>query len=150
VKNRDTLTSCVAATIAGVIGAMGHLMWYASMFSGGSGNRDRESSNPFVGLAMLIFAPIAASLIQLAISRSREFVADHDGAKIAGSPDGLINALRKLESAAKVIPFHGGSPAFNNMFIVSPLTAENFSNLFRTHPSTEERIARLTELRGKI
>ncbi len=140
VKNRDTLISCVAATIAGAISFLGHM---AFMFGGGN---QREGGNPFVGLLMLILAPIAAMLIQMAISRSREFVADAEGARIAGTPHGLIGALRKLESVSKRIPMQNEMPAQNHMFIVQPLSAEGFAGLFSTHPATEKRIARLMEL----
>lgn len=143
VKNRDTLISCVAATIAGAISYLGYMAFW---FGGASGN-NREGGNPLVGLLMLILAPIAAALIQMAISRSREFVADADGAHIAGTPHGLISALRKLDATARRIPLANETPAQNHMFIVQPLSgASGLSKLFSTHPPTAQRIARLQEL----
>lgn len=142
VKNRDTLISTVAATIAG---ALNMLAWVV-MLGGGGGNR--EGGNPLVMLALLIFAPIAAGLIQMAISRSREFVADHDGAVIAGTPHGLISALQKLEAMNQRIPMANETPTQNHMFIVQPLSAGagGLTKLFSTHPPTQERVAKLREL----
>jgi heat shock protein HtpX len=137
VKNRDTLISTVAAIIAGAISYLG---WMALWFGG----RDRE--NVLVALLMLILAPIAAALIQMAISRSREYVADADGARIAGTPNGLIAALQKLESVNRRVPMGNQMPSQNHMFIVQPLTGGGMSKLFSTHPSTEDRIAKLREL----
>ena len=140
VKNRDTLISCVAATIAGTLS---YLAWMMMWFGGG----DSRGGNPLVGLLMVILAPIAAMLIQMAISRSREFVADADGAAIAGTPHGLINALQKLDATARRIPLHDGHlDAQNHMFIVQPFTGKTLARLFATHPATEQRIAKLREL----
>jgi len=142
VKNRDTLISCVAATIAGAISFLG----YMAFWFGGGGDR-RGGSNPLVGLLMLILAPIAAGLIQMAISRSREFVADADAAQIAGTPHGLIGALRKLDATARRIPLHNEMPSQNHMFIVQPLSGGGgLSRLFSTHPSMADRVARLQAL----
>ncbi|MCC7145479.1 MAG: zinc metalloprotease HtpX [Phycisphaeraceae bacterium] len=141
VKNRDTLISAVAATIAGALNYLG----YMAFWFGGGGN-NREGGHPLVGLLLLIFAPIAAVIIQLAISRSREFVADADAARLAGTPHGLIGALRKLDAMAKRIPLEGEMPSQSHMFIVQPLCATGgLTRLFATHPSTERRIARLME-----
>ncbi len=139
VKNRDTLTSTVAATIAGAINMLG----YVFMFGGRN-----ENANPLVAIAFIILAPIAAAVIQMAISRSREFIADHDGAEIAGTPAGLIGALQKLEATAQRIPLRNENPAQNHMFIVQPLAGvgKGLGNLFRTHPPTEQRIAKLREM----
>ncbi len=138
VKNRDTLISTVAATIAGAISYLG---W---MFMLGGRNRD---VHPALALLFVILAPIAAALIQMAISRSREFVADADGARIAGTPMGLIGALQKLDAVARRVPLDNEMPAQNHMFIVQPLTgAGGLAKLFSTHPPTEARIARLREL----
>lgn len=140
VKNRDTLISTVSAVIAGAISFLG----YMALFTGGG---NREGGNPLVGLLMFILAPIAAAMIQMAISRSREFVADADGARIAGTPHGLIGALQKLEATAKRVPMQNETPAFNHMFIVQPLSAgAAMSKLFSTHPSTADRVAKLREL----
>lgn len=143
IKNRDTLTSTIAATIAGGVTYLTHMMFYMGV---GGGNDRENNVNPIVMLLTLILAPIAAGLIQMAISRSREYVADADGARIAGSPRGLIGALRKLDAAARGIPLEGEIPAQNHMFIVQPLSAEGMAGLFSTHPATEERIRRLEAL----
>ena len=136
VKNRDTLISCVAAMIAGAISYLGFMV----MIFGG---RD----NFLAGLALAILAPVAAGLIQMAISRSREYVADADGAAIAGTPYGLISALQKLDATARGIPLHDGrQDSKNHMFIVQPFTGESFAKLFSTHPSTEDRVGKLQGL----
>ncbi|MAX26404.1 MAG: protease HtpX [Phycisphaeraceae bacterium] len=141
VKNRDTLTCCVVATLAGVITMVANMAQWALIF-GGFGGNDRNG-NALGQLLMIILAPIAAVMIQMAVSRSREFVADHDGAKIAGTPYGLISALQKLESVSSQMPLHGADPSQNHMFIVSPAIGKSIAGLFRTHPRTEERIAKL-------
>jgi heat shock protein HtpX len=115
------------------------------MFGGGSRN-DREGSNPLAMIATIIFAPMAAMLVQAAISRSREFDADAGGAKIAGSPYGLMNALRKLEMGSKQIPLDA-NPATSHMFIVKPFSAGGLVSMFSTHPPTEKRIEALMNLR---
>ena len=139
VKNRDTLISTVAATIAGALSYLGWIF----IFSGGGG----RNVHPLVMLLIVILAPIAAAIIQMAISRSREFVADADGARIAGSPNGLISALQKLEATAKRVPMEHETPAQNHMFIVKPMSArETLSSLFSTHPKTEQRVAELRKL----
>ncbi len=140
VKNRDTLISTVAAVIAG---SLSYLAWMGLWFGGGN----REGGNPLLMIALIILAPIAAAIIQMAISRSREFVADADGAAIAGTPAGLISALQKLETYSKRAPLHDGQlDAMNQMFIVKPLSADSMAGLFSTHPKTEQRIAKLREL----
>lgn len=140
IKNRDTLISTVAATIAGAISYLG---WMAMWFGGGN---NREGGNPLLALLLVILAPIAAALIQMAISRSREYVADAEGARIAGTPWGLINALRKLDAMSRRIPLAHENPSQNHMFIVQPFSGASFSKLFSTHPATEDRIAKLEEL----
>jgi heat shock protein HtpX len=145
VKHRDILISSVAATVAAAIMMVARMAQFATFFGGGSRN-DREGSNPFALLATIIVAPIAAMLVQAAISRSREFDADAGGAKIAGNPYGLADALRKLESASKQIPLDA-NPATAHMFIIKPFSAGGLMNMFSTHPPTEERIARLMNLR---
>jgi heat shock protein HtpX len=139
VKNRDTLISTVAATVAGALNYLGWMF----MFSGGE--RDR-AVHPLAGVLLVLLAPIAALLVQMAISRSREFVADADGAAIVGTPAGLISALRKLDAVAKRIPMENEMPAQNHMFIVAPLTGASMARLFSTHPPTEARIRKLQEL----
>ncbi len=138
VKNRDTLTSTVAATIAGAISALGWVFMF--------GGRSRDV-NPLLALLFVVLAPIAAGIIQMAISRSREYVADADGAAIAGTPHGLISALQKLEATARRVPMDNQMPTQNHMFIVQPFAGGRaLAGLFRTHPSTADRVAKLREL----
>ena len=139
IRNRDMLLQTVTATFAGAIG-------YAAQFAMFFGGRDEDGNhNPFAGILMAIFGSIAAGLIQMAISRQREFKADAVGAEIAGRPHGLANALRRLESASRQIPMQV-APAAAPLAIVNPLAAfrgKSLMNLFSTHPATEERVARL-------
>jgi heat shock protein HtpX len=141
VKNRDTLISTVAAVIAGAISALA----YMGLWMGGGGN-NREGGHPLAALLMVFLAPLAAALIQMAVSRSREFVADADGARIAGTPMGLINALRKLEAYSQRIPMETPMPTQNHMFIVEPFAGASIAKLFATHPPTEDRVRKLMEL----
>jgi heat shock protein HtpX len=145
VKHRDILISSVAATVAAAIMMVARMAQFAALFGGG-GRNDREGSNPFALLATIIFAPIAAMLVQAAISRSREFAADAGGAKIAGNPYGLADALRKLETASKQVPMDA-NPATAHMFIIKPFSASGLMNMFSTHPPTEQRIQALMNLR---
>lgn len=140
IKNRDTLTSTVAATISGVLATLAQFAFY---FGAGS---NREGGNPFMGLIALLIGMFGAALIKAMISRSREYVADHDGALIAGSPHGLIGALRKLEAVGRRVPLVQPNPAQNNLFIVEPLAGGGLTNLFATHPPTERRVAELMKL----
>jgi heat shock protein HtpX len=140
VKHRDILISSIAATLAAVIMMLSRF----AMFFGG-GRNDREGSNPIALLATIILAPIAAMLIQAAISRSREYDADAGGAAIAGRPEGLVNALRKIESASKMVPLDA-NPATAHMFIVKPFSAQALLGLFSTHPPTEKRIEALLQV----
>jgi heat shock protein HtpX len=141
IKNRDTLISTIAATLAGAITMIAHFAQFAAIFGGG--DRDREGGGSAIGLlAMAILAPFAAMLLQLAVSRSREYVADRTGAEICGRPLSLADALRKLETAAERRPMHA-EPATAHMFIVNPLRGQAFAALFSTHPPMAERIARL-------
>ncbi len=145
VKHRDILISSVAATIAAAIMMMARMAQFAALFGGGSRD-DRQGSNPIALLATIIFAPLAAMLIQAWISRAREFVADAGGARIAGSPHGLINALRKLESGSRQIPLDA-NPATAHMFIIKPFSAGGLLSMFSTHPPTEQRIQALMNIR---
>ncbi|MCU1382118.1 MAG: htpX [Acidobacteria bacterium] len=142
VKHRDILISSVAATLAAAIMMISRF----AMFFGGGSRDDREGSNPFALIATIILAPIAAMLIQAAISRSREFDADAGGAAIAGSPNGLVSALRKIEVAAKQIPLDA-NPATAHMFIIKPFSASSLLGLFSTHPPTADRIQALLQQR---
>ncbi len=138
VKNRDILISSVAATIAAAIMMSSRMM----MFFGGGRDDDRGGSNPLALLAMMILAPLAAMLIQAAISRSREFAADAGGAAIAGTPYGLADALRKIDAISRRVPLDA-NPATAHMFIVKPFSGRGLMSLFSTHPPTEARIQAL-------
>jgi len=143
VLHRDILTSSIAATLAA---AITHLAYMAMWFGGG--RRDDREGSPWGGLLMVLLAPLAAGLIQMAISRSREYDADAASAKYTGSPDGLINGLRRLEQGIERVPMNDASPATAHMFILSPFRGGGMTRLFSTHPSTEDRIARLEAMRG--
>jgi heat shock protein HtpX len=143
VKNRDTLTMTIAATLAGVITYLAHMAQWAAIFGGGRRDDEEGSGGGVFGaLLMAILAPIAAMLIQLAISRAREFQADASGAQLAGRPWGLAKALEKLEVASRMAPMDA-TPATAHLFIVNPLRGEGLATLFSTHPPIQERIARL-------
>ena len=141
VKNRDILTSSVVATIASAISSLAYMaMWF------GGGSRDGERGNPLAGIVAIIVAPLAASLIQMAISRSREFQADLDGARTVQDPEALASALAKLQMGAQRIPMEV-SQSTAHLYIVNPFSARQMAGLFSTHPPTEERIARLRSMR---
>lgn len=145
IKNRDILIGTIAATLVGTITLIARMAGWAAMFSGG--NRDnRGGSNIFYELALIIIAPIAAMLIQMAISPSREYLADEGGAQISGKPMGLANALNKLSQANKMLPMENAGTSSAHMFIVNPLSGKSMMKLFSTHPPIEERIARLKEI----
>jgi heat shock protein HtpX len=146
VKHRDILISSVAATIAAAIMLAARMAMYAGMFGGygGQGDGRDRGNNPIALLAMMILAPLAAMLIQAAISRSREFAADNGGAGIAGNPYGLADALRKIEAVARRVPLDA-NPATAHMFIIKPFSGAGLLSLFSTHPPTEARIRALLE-----
>jgi len=146
VKNRDILISSIAATLAGAISYLAQMAQWAAIFGGGSRDREEGGSNIFSLLFMMIVAPLAAMLIQMAVSRSREYMADAGGAKISGDPLALASALRKLHMGAQNIPMQVSDATASStahMFIVNPLSAGGLAKLFSTHPAMEERIARL-------
>jgi len=146
VKHRDILISSIAATLAGAISYLAYMAQWAAIFGGGSRDREEGGSNIFSLLFMMIVAPLAAMLIQMAVSRSREYMADEGGAKVSGDPLALASALRKLEMGAQNIPLQVSDATANStahMFIVNPLTGAGLAKLFSTHPPMEERIARL-------
>ncbi len=147
VKNRDTLTQAVAGTVAGAITFLGRLLSLGALY-GPVTRDDRRGVNPFGLLFLIVLAPLSAMLIQLAISRTREFAADLGSAEITGNPSALAQALEKLETAGRQIPMHG-NPAMSPLLIVNPMSVEGLQSLFRTHPSTEERIQRLLALAQK-
>lgn len=146
IKNRDILISTIAATVAGAISYLSQMAYFASLF-GGSRDNERDS-NPIVLLVMMIVAPIAAMIIQMAISRSREYGADNVGSGIAGNPMHLAEALRKLEYYNKRIPMAVPNQATAHMFIVNPLSGGSFLKLFSTHPPIEDRIRKLEAMAG--
>jgi heat shock protein HtpX len=144
VKNRDILISSIAATIAGAIFMLARMAQWAAIFGGGS--RDRDNNNSAIGLiAIAIMAPIAAMIIQMAISRSREFEADASGARISHDPMALANALKKLVAGVKRSPIDA-NPTTAHMFIVSPFSGKSLMTLFSTHPPMEERVKRLEKM----
>lgn len=142
IKNRDILISTIAATLVGSITYIAHMAGWVMMF--GRGN-DRDGAG-LGGLVMLILSPIIAMLLQMAISRSREFMADAGGAKISGNPMGLATALEKISRGNQIKPVNHASPSSAHMFIINPLTGGGLAKLFSTHPPTEERIKRLKEI----
>ena len=145
IKHRDILTQTVVATVAGAISMLAQMAQWAMLFGGGRRDDD-EGGSPIAALVMMIVAPIAAMLVQMAISRTREYEADKGGATIAGNPYGLANALLKLERGAQVVPLHDAKPATAHMFIVNPLTGGGLMKLFSTHPPIAERVKRLKEM----
>jgi heat shock protein HtpX len=147
VKNRDILISSIAATIAGIIMWVSNMARFAMMFGGGSRDREDEGGGALAGLVTMIVAPIAAMLIQMWISRTREYEADRSGAEMAGTPHGLASALQKLDGYSKRLPMEA-SPSTAHMFIVHPFSGGGLMNLFSTHPPIPKRIERL--LGGQI
>lgn len=147
IKDRDILISSIAATLAGAIVMLANMAKWGAVF-GGLGNRDDEGERGgIIGLlVMAILAPIAAMIIQMAVSRSREYLADSEGARVSGSPLGLAGALEKLSRASQAVPMDA-NPSTAHMFIVNPLTSRSLMNLFSTHPPVEERVARLRSMR---
>jgi heat shock protein HtpX len=140
VKHRDILIGTIAATVAGAVSYLAHMAQWAMIFGGRSD--DDEGGSPVAALVMMIVGPIAAMLIQMAISRSREYAADEGGARLAGNPRYLASALKKLDMTSRQIPMDA-QPATAHMFIVNPLSGGGLLKLFSTHPPVEERIARL-------
>ena len=146
IKNKDMLVGSIAATLAGAIVMLAHMAQWAAIFGGGRRDDNEEGGGTIGLIAMAIFAPLAATIIQMAISRSREYLADAGGAKISGKPYSLASALEKLSRASVAIPMDA-NPSTAHMFIVNPLTGRSLMNLFSTHPPVEERIARLRSMR---
>lgn len=146
VKNRDTLTMTITATIAGALSTLAHF----AMFLGPRGDGQSRSAGPITALAMMILAPLAAMLVQMAISRTREYAADEGGADISGDPAALADALEKIDAAAHLMPnaVAEDNPGTAHLFIVNPLSGRALDNLFATHPATENRIAALMKMAG--
>ncbi len=146
VKNRDILIGSIAATLAGVVMMLASMARFAAIFGFGGSDDDDGGGNIFVLILMSILAPLAAMLIQMAISRSREYLADETGARLAGNPRSLASALEKLAYGSQRIPMQQASPAAAHMFIVNPLSGGGFTRWFSTHPPVEERVRRLRAL----
>jgi heat shock protein HtpX len=148
VKNRDILVSTIAATFAGAISMLGSMLQWGAILAG-HGN-DKEGHGSLVGsLVMAIIAPLAAMMIQMAISRSREYLADESGARISGRPRALASALRKIHNVSRMLPMEEARPATAHLFIVTPLTGGSLLKLFSTHPPMEERIERLEAIASR-
>ncbi|MBI3076138.1 MAG: M48 family metalloprotease, partial [Deltaproteobacteria bacterium] len=151
VRHRDILISSIAATLAGAVMYLAHMAQWAAFFGGGRASEDEEGGGGGGGilglLVMAIVAPLAATLIQMAISRSREYLADEGGARLTTDPEALASALEKLEYASKQVPLEGANPASAHLFIVNPLTGGSFLSLFSTHPPMGERVRRLRAMR---
>ncbi|MEM2944044.1 MAG: zinc metalloprotease HtpX [Methanomassiliicoccales archaeon] len=147
IKDRDILVMSIAATLAGAISFAARSFWYSMIFGGG---QRRDSSAAVIALIVAITAPIAALLIQLAISRSREYLADEEGALIIGRPMSLARALEKLDAYNKRKPIEFGNPASSSIWIVNPFGSSGFSRLFSTHPPIPERIKRLKQMASKM
>lgn len=147
IKNRDILVSTIAACVTGVITYAAHAVGFLGL--GGRSDEDGHHASPMAGIAMMLIAPLAATLIQLGISRSREYLADETGAAISGDPLALASALARLDQAAAVVPSEAAQPAAASLFIVNPFTGgERMARLFSTHPATAERIERLEAIAG--
>lgn len=145
IKNKDMMIGSIAATIAGAVMVLAGMARWAAIFGFGGG--DDDEGGGIVGLILMsILAPIAAMLIQMAISRSREYLADEGGARISGKPEGLANALEKLSRASQAMPMRA-NPSSAHLFIVNPLTAKSFAALFSTHPPVEKRVERLRNMK---
>jgi heat shock protein HtpX len=147
IRNRDTLTQAVVGTLAGTITFVGRMLTFGGLYYPASRD-DRRGNNPFGLVFLLVLAPLSAMLIQLGISRTREFSADEGSAQITGKPMALASALQKLDTVGRQIPMNG-NPALSPLLIINPLSIEGLQTLFRTHPSTEARIERLQQLAGK-
>jgi heat shock protein HtpX len=149
IKNKDMLIGSIAATLAGAIVMLANMAQWAAIFGGASRNNEEEGGSNIVSLILMaVLAPLAATLIQMAISLSREYLADEGGAKISGNPYGLAGALEKLSRASQAMPMDA-NPSTAHLFIVNPLTGRAFMNLFSTHPPIEERVARLRSMRPR-
>jgi heat shock protein HtpX len=142
IKNRDTLIMAVAATFAGALSMLANAAMFQSLLGGGQSD-DEEGGHPLAGLLGVLIAPIAATLVQMSISRAREFVADESAARFTGQPLALASALRKIEAWSHEIPMHSGSPATAHLYIQNPFSMGGIGRLFSTHPSTDDRVARL-------
>jgi heat shock protein HtpX len=143
IRHRDTLIMAVAATFAGALSMLANAAMFGSLLGGNQSSEDEEGGNALAGLLGVILAPIAATLVQMSLSRAREFMADEAAARYTGAPLALASALRKIETWSREIPMRAGSPATAHLFIHNPFSVESLASLFSTHPSTEQRVARL-------
>jgi heat shock protein HtpX len=143
IKHRDTLIMAIAATFAGALSMLANAAMFGSLFGGNQSSEDEEGGRPLTGLLGVLIAPIVATLVQMSISRAREFMADEAAARFTGTPLALASALRKIEAWSREIPMQAGSPATAHLFIYNPFTVEGLASLFSTHPPTERRVARL-------
>ena len=149
VKNRDILIGTIAATLAGAVMMLARFAQFAAIFGGGSRDRDDEGGGLAGMLVLAILAPLGAMLVQMAVSRSREYLADESGARFCGRPESLANALEKISHASRRVPMDA-APATAHMFILSPLTGGGILSLFSTHPPVEKRVERLRAMRGAL
>ena len=151
-KRRDTLIMTVAAAIAGAVTMLAHLAQWSMLSGGGRSSDEGEEggSHPLAAFAGVLLAPIAAALVQMAISRSREFVADETGARLSADPLALASALRKIEAWSRRVPMTAGSPATAHLFVVNPFSGGGLGRLFSTHPPTEARVERLKTLARRV
>ena len=143
IKNRDTLIMAIAATFAGALSMLANAAMFGSLFGGNQSSDHEDSGSPLAGLLGVMIAPIAATLVQMSISRAREFLADEAAARYTREPLALARALRKIEAWSQQIPMHADSPATAHLFIHNPFSLGGLANLFSTHPPTEQRVARL-------
>ena len=146
IRNRDILVSTISATLAGAIMMIASWAQWAAIFGFGRSDDDEDGSGALGLLAAAIVAPLAATLIQMGVSRSREYLADETAARIVGTPHGLASALRKLQTANERLPMHEATPATAHLFVVNPLSGKSWMSLFSTHPPMEKRISRLLGL----
>ena len=143
IGNRDTLIMALAATFAGALSMLANVAMFGSLFGGGRASEDDDGGSPLAGLMGVMIAPIAATLVQMSISRAREFLADEAAARFTGDPLALATALRKIEAWSERIPIQSASPATAHLFIHNPFSVSGLARLFSTHPPTEQRVARL-------
>ena len=146
IKHRDTLIMAIAATFAGALSMLANAAMFGPLFGGSQSSEDEEGGSPLAGLLGVLIAPMAATLVQMSISRAREFIADEAAARYSGAPLALASALRKIEAWSREIPMQAGSPATAHLFIQNPFSAGSLASLFSTHPPTEQRVARLVAM----
>jgi len=149
IKHRDTLIMAIAATFAGALSMLANAAIFGSLFGVSQSSDDEEGGSPLAGLLGVLIAPIAATLVQMSVSRAREFMADEAAARYTGEPLALAGALRKIEAWSREIPMQAGTPATAHLFIHNPFSAQGLASLFSTHPPTEQRVARLVAMASR-